>query len=61
MLPLITGIDLSCQQGFVFTDSLTCILDGHVGELPDGQVFLPANIAVSMLEKLPTTFTDPQL
>jgi len=46
------------QQGFVFVDFLTCVLDRHIGELPESQTFLPTHIAVPMLKELPASLTN---
>ena len=61
LISLIAGVYVFGQQGFVLADSLTSILNGHVGKLPDGQTFLAAHVAVSMLEELATAFTDSKL
>ena len=45
----------------MLADSLTCLLDGHIGKLSEGQTFLAAHVAVSMLEKLPSSLADSQL
>ena len=60
LISLIAGVYVFGQQGFVLADSLTSILNGHVGKLPDGQAFLPTHVAVPMLEELAAAFTDPQ-
>lgn len=58
---LITRVDVPGQQRFEFTDPLPGILNCHIGELSDGQTFLAAHVAVSMLEELATAFTDSKL
>ena len=45
----------------MLADSLTCLLDGHIGKLSEGQAFLPTHVAVSMLEKLSPSFADTKL
>ena len=60
VFPLIAGVNVSGQQGFVFMHFLPRVLDGQEGKFPDGQAFLPTHIAVPMLEELPAVLTGPQ-